>query len=128
MTNFVIQYEQHIPNDEVHQVFELRLQQPPEARIAFKQGRDGFYPCLEHLRWCRLRKECSGNSQRSKSNGPTPQTTADRIHGSSLKTRRHRRQPKEPCRGPVPRAPDYRMAREATLFSNRCDGYLLSLN
>jgi hypothetical protein len=34
MSHFVIQYEQHIPNHEVHQIFELRLWQLLEAWIA----------------------------------------------------------------------------------------------
>jgi hypothetical protein len=87
MSHFVIQYEQHIPNDETHQIFELRLWQLLEAWIALKRGRDGFDAFLEPLtlRRLRLREDSSGNSQGSKRNRPTTQTTADRIHGSFLK-------------------------------------------
>jgi hypothetical protein len=87
MSHFVIQYEQHIPNHEVHQIFELRLWQLLEAWTALKRGRDGFDAFLESLalRRPRLREDSSGNSQGGKRNGPTTQTTAGRIHGSFLK-------------------------------------------
>src|SRR5579864_553316 len=87
MSHFVIQYEQHIPNHEVHQILELRLWQLLEAWIALKRERDGFDAFLEPLalRPLRLREDSSGNSQGSKRNGPTTQTTTDRIHGSFLK-------------------------------------------
>src|SRR6516165_5855091 len=54
MSHFVIQYELHIPNHEVHQIFELRLWQLLEAWIAPKRGRDGFDAFLEPLALRRL--------------------------------------------------------------------------